>query len=263
LVSSRQAQCGFVSINEKVYLGLDMPFGRKNEDEDLLKVQERAERDRLKSEAKERKSAERVEKAKQKASEAEAREVAERLRKQREIEQYGRLVIEQDCGTKCVRIYDKGFVRVSGIFLKDRAIFEKLNAISSSAEVAKKTGLGRTLMAGVTLGVNLTTTSNQRGDLYLTISTDRETHLIHVSPPTERDMKAMHKLATAGQGVLDMLERSRIPIARAESSPEVAQASVPMNQNSLADELMKLVALRDAGELTEEEFLSMKRRLIS
>jgi|688.fasta_scaffold735851_1 hypothetical protein len=240
-----------------------MAFGRKNESgDDFAKAELKAERDRIKAESKERKSAERDEKAQRRASEKEARAEAERVRVQRELETYGKLVIEQDCATKCVRIYDKGFVRVSGILIKERASFEKLRAISCSAEVTKKSGLGRTLMAGATLGLNLTTTPNQRGDMYLTISTDGQVHMIHMSPPTEKDMKAMHKLATAGQGILDHIERMD-QSAREKNSTQLNSVENLVPQNSVIDELTKLSALRDSGAISEDEFQTLKKKLMS
>jgi ribosomal protein L7/L12 len=248
----------------KIAKGREMAFGRKNENsDDSVKADEKALRDKLRLEAKEKKSLEREEKTQQRIAEKNTREEERRAREKRDLELYGRLVIEEVCAGKCVRIYDKGFVRVSGLFSKDGAVFEKLIAISSSADVAKKTALGRTLMAGATMGVNLLTTPNKRGDMYLTITTSRDTHMLHMSPPTEREMKAMHKVSTAGQGVLDALARQG---AASDQPNQLIQPSPPnqsVHKNSVLDELTKLVALRDAGALTDGEFASMKSRIMA
>ena len=238
-----------------------MAFGRKSDShEDDAK--EKALRDQAKSEAWEIKKAEREAKAKQRIADKKVREDAKIAKEKGELELYGRKVLEEVCAMKTVRIYDKGFVRVSGLFQKDRALFEKLRAISSSADVTKKSGLGRSVAAVMTFGLN-TYSPNKRGDLYLTITTDKTTHMIHVSPPTERDMKSMHKIATAGQGVLDSIERLIPEQKSSNSSIQSAsfQASAP--PSTVIDELTKLVALRDAGALSEDEFSAMKKKLMA
>jgi large subunit ribosomal protein L7/L12 len=236
-----------------------MAFGRNNDsaDDDL-----KAEREREKIEAKEKKLAEREAKVQQRSEDQKVREDQKIAQAKRELESYGRKVIEEACAGKLVRIYEKGYVRVSGVFLKDGAVFEKLIAIESSADVAKKTALGRTLMFGATMGLNVLTTPNKRGDMYLTIATDRTTHMIHMSPPTERELKAMHKIATSGQGVLDSIERQSSSSPAANSPSSATQPVRNTSQSSVIDELTKLVALRDAGALSEDEFSAMKAELL-
>ena len=171
-------------------------------------------------------------------------------------EQFGNLVLQETCAGKTVRIYDKGFVRVS-MFPTNSTPYERLLGISGSADVAKKTALGRSIAAGATLGANLLFTPNKRGDLYLVITTDRETHSLHMSPPTERDLKAMHKLRNAGQAVLNGLASAP---ERSEHSTEDGSFVVP---RSVTSELQKLAEMFRAGLLTEEEFKSAKSRLLS
>lgn len=239
-----------------------MEFGRKNDSqEDEAKAEQKALREKAKIEARELKQAEREAKAQQRTAEQKVREQEKIAKSQRELELYGRKVIEEACARKLVRIYDKGFVRVSGVIHKDGAVFEKLRAISSSADVAKKTALGRTLMATATMGLSLVT-PNKRGDMYLTINTDKTTHMLHVSPPTERELKAMHKIATAGQGILDSIER-QLPVENSRNASIATVSSQPVSpQASIIDELTKLVALRDAGAISEDEFSAMKSQLM-
>ena len=240
-----------------------MAFGRKNDShDDEAKAGEKALRERAKIESRELKQAERESKAQQRTAEQKVDEQEKIARENRELRVYGRKFIEETCAGKSVRIYDKGFVRVSGVFLKDKAVFEKLRAISSSADVAKKTALGRTIMAGATMGLNLVTTPNKRGDMYLTINTDRTTHMLHMSPPTESDLKAMHKLTAAGQGILDSIER-QLPVENSRNASIATVSSQPIApQASIIDELTKLVALRDAGAVSEDEFSAMKSQLM-
>lgn len=172
------------------------------------------------------------------------------------LESYGKLVVESACAGKTVQIYSKGYVRIYGFFGRD-APYQKLLGISASADVSKKTVIGRGIVAAMTLGANLMYTPNKRGDLYLTISTDQETHVLHMSPPSKRDLQAMHKLATAGQAVLDTVGNLHVRI------------DTPMDRNnesigslSIAEEISKLGVLRDSGLLSEDEFLSAKRKLL-
>lgn len=240
-----------------------MAFGRKNDSqEDEAKLQQKALRERANIEARELKQAERESKAQQRADEQKVREEVKIAKEKRELELYGRKILEETCAGKLVRIYDKGFVRVSGVLFKDGAVFEKLRAISSSADVAKKTALGRTIMAGATMGLNLVTTPNKRGDMYLTINTDKTTHMLHMSPPSERELKAMHRITTAGQGIMDSIER-QLPVENSRNASITtvsSQAVAP--QVSIIDELTKLVALRDAGAISEDEFSEMKSHLM-
>jgi ribosomal protein L7/L12 len=70
-------------------------------------------------------------------------------------------------------------------------------------------------------------------------------------------MKAMHKLATAGQSVLDALGDLRI---KSESMHEDSKSNEP--SIDLGDQIQKLVSLHDAGALTDSEFESAKANVI-
>lgn len=240
-----------------------MVFGQRSGSEgDPTKEKEKAERQQLRIEAKEKRAAIRQEKAEKRRSELEAQAEKRKAQEARELDLFGKKVIQEMCAGKTVRIYDKGYVRVSGLFGGNGAVFEKLKAISGSADVAKKTALGRTVMAGATMGLNLVTTPNKRGDIYLAITTERTTHMIHMSTPTERDLKAMHKISSAGQGVLDSIARlTPNNVATTGSSPAL-QAQPDVEKKSVADELIKLAALRDTGALTNAEFSKLKAQII-
>lgn len=189
----------------------------------------------------------------------EARKAAKDLKQAKDLrnkEQFGELVLQETCAGKTVRIYDKGFVRVS-LFPTNGTPYEKLLGISGSADVAKKTALGRSIAAGATLGANLLFTPNKRGDLYLIITTDKKTHSLHMSPPTEGDMKAMHKLQNAGQAVLNNLA---LTLGKLDIPAVVKSNS---EGSSVTTELEKLVEMFRQGLLNEEEFKAAKSRLLS
>lgn len=210
-----------------------------------------------KDHARQAKALERIERTHQ-------REVAKQIRKDEKLakerdnlEQYGKKIVEEVCAGKCVRIYDKGFVRVSGAFLREQAPFEKLLGISGSADVAKKSALGRTLAAGATMGMSWALSPNKRGDLYLTIATDKTTHMLHMSPPTKQDLQAMHKIETSGQAVLSMVAQVAQPVTN-----QVATPPSETGGGSVVAELQKLAELRASGVLTESEFETLKQQVI-
>ena len=146
---------------------------------------------------------------------------------------YGKLVVE-DYFAKTVRIYENGYVQVSGIFVGKSAPFEKLLGISSSY--------------------------NHKGDDgYLTISTDQDTHALCVgkSNMDTAYIKRMNRLTTAGQAVLESLKTRQLA---STNQPQLNNESQKLL--STADEIAKLAALRDAGALTDDEFQILKKKYL-
>ena len=78
-----------------------------------------------------------------------------------------------------------------------------------------------------------------------------------MSPPTERDLKSMHKLATAGQALLDKIGALHVTTEAKAEPAKTKQTSV-----SIADEIAKLVALKDAGSISDTEFQAAKKKLL-
>jgi hypothetical protein len=171
-----------------------------------------------------------------------------------EFAKYGRKVLDETCAGKRVRLYENCYVRVSYIAGGE---FEKLLGVSGTADVAKKTALGRTLAAGATMGFSLLS-SNKRGDMYLTITTDRKAHQMHMSPPTELELKSMHKISTTASSLLS-LEISR----QHDLSAVTGVPLEPGSPVSIADELKKLTELLSQGLITEEEFVLAKSKILS
>ena len=169
-----------------------------------------------------------------------------------EFAKYGRKVLDEVCAGRRVRLYENCYVRVAYV----GGEFEKLLGVSGTADVAKKTALGRTLAAGASLGLSLLS-PNKRGDMYLTITTDRKTHQMHMSPPTELELKSMHKISTTAAALLS----SEISLQHDPS----AVTRAPLEQGapvSIADELKKLTELLSQGMITEEEFVLAKSKIL-
>lgn len=199
-----------------------------------LSKEEREERIRIaKAEAKERK---RIFKEEQR--EREAARLAEMKRRA------GRTVLTQRFGLTRVEIFANGYVKVG------RGDIEKLVGISGSANVAKKSGVGRGLGAVATAGLNLAG-PNIRGDVYLTIITNRKTHSLHQDFASQDDVAAMHKLVAAGEAVL---ANSRSP---KQESPVTATS-----RSDLAAQLSQLAELHGKGALTDEQYEAAKNKLL-
>lgn len=146
------------------------------------------------------------------------------------------------CGTR-IHIYDKGFVQLGKPGLVP---IEKLRLITSSSSVNRKTGIGRSAAAGLTLGMSLATSSN-RGYLSLVVVTDRESHEFSTTNPENSELAQADAVVAMGQAVLDSLNKTPAP---------------PQQASSVADEIAKLASLKESGALTDEEFQVAKQRLL-
>jgi hypothetical protein len=194
---------------------------------------------------------------------AEKREQKDRARAQRiqeredraadEVARYGNKIADEIFGMKTIRVYDKGFVRVSLPMFGKNAPFEQLLSIEASSDVSKKSGLGRGAAAVVTAGWNLAA-SNKRGDVYLTITTDATTRVLHEDPPTAMNLKAVKRLEAAGLSVIGrggyLLDDSPEEILEAPLGPTVAER------------LRELTRLRDEGLVSQCEYSELRAKLL-
>jgi hypothetical protein len=178
----------------------------------------------------------------------------------------GPVVVDEFFALKSVKIYRNGYVRVSGAMGATRLLSsqppEKLIGIRSSADVSKKSGLGRAAGAALTGGANLVLSPNQRGDVYLTIVTEKKTHQLHASPPTGADLKAMHKIAATGQAILDGLQGN----VDALSGQNAIGADSPTTTKIVDDlpaQLQQLADLHASGTLTDIQFEAAKDKLLA
>ena len=156
---------------------------------------------------------------------------------------FGNLVCEELFGGKSIRIFEFGFIQIvgsiEGLFGGDNAPFEKLLSVSSSY-------------------------GHKGDDAYLVISTEIETHTLvgdvgrrGIIRDYDKEIRSMHKLTTTAKAVLEH------PGPRELSRSGLAEVSTDANSStSIADEIAKLVKLRDSGALTDEEFQTLKKKLL-
>jgi 23S rRNA pseudoU1915 N3-methylase RlmH len=185
------------------------------------------------------------EKKRVRAEERQLKKEAAEQKKAADLESYGREVTTEVFGGNVVKFYEKGYVKIS--FGND---FEKLLGVEGSADsLQKKSAAGRAVGAVFTMGANVMLGSNKRGDLLVTITTDRKVHTLHHTAPYEHDLKAYHRIVSVGKSLVEQnLRELAGPTGRVESS--------------LGDELEKLVLLKNSGALSEEEFAKAKSRLL-
>lgn len=175
-------------------------------------------------------------------------------------EAHGRQVAKERFGNRTVVLYENGYVSITGIFGGTAGV-ERLVHIEDSSDVSKKSGLGRGLGAAATMGVNLVG-SNMRGDVYLTIVTDQQSHVLHEDPPTERGMKAAKKLAATGRSLIagSATLAPALPTVQAQASPEPPSAGgQPL---TLVQRLKQLNNLHDEGLVSDDEFNKLRSEIL-
>jgi hypothetical protein len=188
----------------------------------------------------------RADKKAQKLEAKAAKEADRQAQEAREIEMYGREVAGEILTMGMVRIYEKGYVTVGGVFM-GRGNFEKLKSFEVfDNNMTKKTGFGRGATAMLTGGLNLLA-PNTRGNLIVTIVTDVKVHtatlLLHVHV-----IKSVNILQAAANAVL-------------ESNSKDKSARVGQSED-LSASLERLVKLRDSGALSKKEFEQAKGKLL-
>lgn len=177
-----------------------------------------------------------------------------------ELALYGGKVLDEIFLMKRIRLYEKGFVRIT-VATSRGGEFEKLRKVSGEANVQSKTGVGRFAAGVVTLGANTVFTSNKRGGIFLTIVTDKKTHSLHADASIvgpDSIIKAMHKIVTTAESLIEVETGQSVgtsPVA--VGFQEVAPVS------SLADEIQKLNSLLTQGLINDEEFAQAKAKLLS
>ncbi|HWL97364.1 MAG TPA: SHOCT domain-containing protein [Nocardioidaceae bacterium] len=221
--------------------------GASQEDYKATKKAHRQELDRQRAQER---AAEKVRKQELKDQQAQER-AAEQAAKAKEA---GQVVESGSFAGKTVTIYQNGFVRVTGMF-SSNAPYERLSLIEASADVGKKTALGRGAGAVMTGGINLLG-STKRGDVYLSIVTDQKTHVLHEDPPTAWGMKASKKLAAAGTAVLQSAAARD-----AAAGSDQAKSGEPTSA-TVADRLRELNAMRAEGLVSAEEFDLLRAKLL-
>tara|TARA_B110000503_G_scaffold123391_1_gene188938 strand:+ start:475 stop:1284 length:810 start_codon:yes stop_codon:yes gene_type:complete len=169
-----------------------------------------------------------------------------------EKERYGEISVSLPFATKWVTIYSKGYVKVSSGMGLIKGDVEKLVDIFGETDITKKTGLGRAAGAVFTLGANITLSPNQRGNLYLAITTEKSTHSIMWDRPDASSIKTLNTIVSAGKGAL----------ARGRSSSH-GESKLMVSEPDLATQISSLNKLRESGIISDEEFQAAKTKLLS
>jgi hypothetical protein len=183
----------------------------------------------------------------------------EKKRNKREQEaefeaKYGKVVVSEPFATKWITIYSKGYVKVSAGMGIVKGSVEKLLDIFGETDITRKTGLGRAVGAVFTMGANIALSPSQRGNVYLTIATDRETYSIAWERPDQGSIRTMNRIVSAGKAAL---ARSTV-----EANGSAAAKVTDIPQNDLPTQLANLAQLRDSGVLSDEEFEKAKAKLL-
>jgi hypothetical protein len=213
--------------------------------------------DQGRKEAKLARRAEKIAAADAKLQAARAQRDAKLAKKGEDPAILGPKVASEIFALKSVTIYANGYIKVRGLMGGSPA---KLIAISASADVTKKSGLGRAVGAAATAGWSLATPS-RRGDAYLVIITDRGTHKLSTNSPTAQDIRASRTLEAAGQAVLTGAANASQPPP--PTGDPVAVSEQPKRQKSVPDQIREMKALLDEGIITQEDFDKFKAGLLS
>ncbi len=165
---------------------------------------------------------------------------------------YGTVVANESFGLYKVRIFSDGYIQISkglGLF---KGSIEKLLEIEGESQITKKSALGRGLAGVVTLGKNQLA-PNQRGNLIMTITTDKVVHVLIEDLPQKQWIVSMNKLVAVGKSVIKKGTSSEVTVTSKESP----------DSQSLAQQIRELSELKDAGVISEQEFESAKKKLLS
>jgi hypothetical protein len=165
---------------------------------------------------------------------------------------YGTLVANEKFGLYRVKIFSDGYIQIiSGLGFFKGAI-EKLLEIEGEAQISKKTGIGRGVAGIVTLGANQLV-PNQRGNLLMTVTTDKQVHVLIHDMPFAVYIQNMNKLVAVGKSVIKKGTSAEVTAIPKDSS----------QSQSLAQQIRELSELKDAGIISEKEFESAKQKLLS
>ena len=111
--------------------------------------------------------------------------------------------IEKIGNTKNKEEQDRFFAEAKANFKNPTdKVPEKLISIElDTSNVTKKTGIGRGIAAVITVGASLNAPSN-RGDIYLTIVTEKEIYSLHQTFPEEREIRELKKFVATAHALI-------------------------------------------------------------
>lgn len=190
----------------------------------------------------------RVEREKQKEHQKTKKARDEKEKQERWARNYGREILKVSLRMMPIRLFEKGFVQFG-----TRYEPQKLQGIQMSGDnIQKKSAAGRAAGAILTGGVNLIG-SNQRGDLYLTIFTDKEVHSWPLESPRPAEVEEASKLVATGQA---LIERGEAKYG------DQGSTTTPKESNSVSEEIERLAVLVEKGLLSRDEFDQAKAKLL-
>jgi hypothetical protein len=172
---------------------------------------------------------------------------------------HGDLVANETFGGRRVKVFKNGYVTVNSTFNRHPPV-ERLISITDDSNITKKSGLGRGVAAVATGGLNLLS-SNKRGDAYLTIVTDTQTHVLHSEAPIAAEMRSLKRLAGAAQRAVSHApsqpSQQPLPVTVASNLPPAGSSTM-----SPADHLRQLASLHQDGLLSDAEFNAKREMLL-
>ena len=108
----------------------------------------------------------------------------------------------------------------------------------------------------MTAGLNLSMSSNMRGDIYLSITTNQTTHMIHEERPSPSIMKSARKIEAIAKGLLSKQDQTM------PTKTELPKPVLSGETTTLGDQLSRLAELHQNGSLSDSEFIAAKSKLI-
>jgi hypothetical protein len=111
--------------------------------------------------------------------------------------------IEKIGNTKNKEEQDRFFAEAKANFKNptDKAPEKLISIELDTNNVTKKTGIGRGIAAVITVGASLNAPSN-RGDIYLTIVTEKEIYSLHQTFPEEREIRELKKFVATAKALI-------------------------------------------------------------
>jgi hypothetical protein len=176
-------------------------------------------------------------------------------------EKYGEIAARSTFGGAKITIYKNGYVSLGnfiGLFTGEP---EELLEISGETDITKKTGLGRTVGAAFTLGLNVLASPNQRGNTYLSLTTEKDTHSFMttgIDGASASNLSNMQKLVSAGKAAISKRELMQNKDSASTSNSDSDQGGA----QGIEERLQKLADLREKGLLDEEEYKASKAKLL-
>jgi hypothetical protein len=165
---------------------------------------------------------------------------------------FGKVMVSKSIGMTTITVFEKGYVSIGG---KSGSVPSKLLGISSNLNTKKKNVVGRGLGAALTGGGSLLFNSGNKGAAVLTIVTAAGNKVISRNSPRTGEIEAILELEAVGLAVIELSAQSDSTVA--------TQATGQTAGISVSGEIEKLHSLHMSGALTDEEFASAKKKLLS